>query len=45
MAGKHFCTIDFTIEGNVYFSRKALIDSASKSAKGNVVVSPTISIP
>ena len=38
MAGKQFCSIDFVIEGNIYYSRKALIESSSKPKKATVVV-------
>jgi len=38
MAGKHFTTIDFLIDGIVFYSRKSLIDTVGKASKSALVI-------
>lgn len=38
MAGKHFTTIDFLIDGIVFYSRKSLINTASKPSVSALVI-------
>ena len=42
MSGKHYCSIDFMIEGNVYYSCKTFVDSSAKPSKATVVVLPLL---